>query len=267
MNFSTSFGQIKTAIYARKYQFASLLLLQLIVIGVIVVISARYQVVLFSDLQSLLEPLQQSDFASNTLEAQNQALSKMLPLLQGYQDLVQHVRQLMLWLAITYFTGNALLWMLSFNLLQAIPKRSYGKIWLKFLAAGCGAILLISLLLSFISRSLFSPENIDTALVRSLIIFLAVSLAVYYIFLTAAAQSAAQTWKSFAQQLIKSLSKPVGSLLLFIAIIILLGSNLFLLFKLGQSSVLWAVLLTLILVVILVISRLVLINKVSLNHS
>src|SRR3989344_7916390 len=108
----------KQVILSKKLLFLGLFLLQLLFVGLVLTVSAHYQILIFADLQGVIVPLQEANLDQASLEAGNLAIKEMLPLLQSYNSLVGHARAWVIWLIILFLAINSWIWLLSFNLIR-----------------------------------------------------------------------------------------------------------------------------------------------------
>ena len=245
----------KGLILSEKKKFLVLFLLQSLLLIFMAIISGYYQVILFADLQLVLEPLQRANLDQASLEAGGQFLKDAAPLLNGYHHLAKHARAWLLWVSLLFLTVNGWLWALSFNLIEKTNFKQLARIWLNYAAAGVVLLALFCLAAVLFFGKAFATENLIGEVRGSLRdLFIAITL-IYFLFLSVIAKCNQNSWRQLIKEIIRLRSSLHYLFLVFIFNSGLLALIIFFIFR-ASENLPWVLLLAILLILALNITRL-----------
>jgi hypothetical protein len=168
----------------KKIAFAGVLVLQLIVIFAFSFLLLQYQVSILSAVQQTVLPLQDANFLG--APEGEPLLQDMLPVIQGYQDIITQTSWLLLWIFLLFGIGNGILWASTHMFLRG--KNVFFRQWRRFMGVTIVVLGPLFLAVYFLLRMLLNfsltPESF-TSWVQLLGVL---TLVAYYISLLAFTQ-------------------------------------------------------------------------------
>ena len=229
------------AVKENRLKFFILILLQLLFLGALFWSGIMYQVKLFQDIQSISEPLQRANFDEASLQQGQMFTNEMYTIFLSYQSLMKHLWEFAGIIGIIFLILGGAIWVLTNNLLNKDSEKSLGKrilqSWLKYLVSSVVLFLPIALAGYFIFKLLFSLGLSETALANLIGGIVIAFIIGYYFLLVSFALINTSSWRNFLKEFLKVSIKRIHYtlLLLLVNIIILLIGVILIYFTLSET--------------------------------
>lgn len=217
-----------------------------------------YQVKILQNAQNIIEPLQNANYNADNINAGQPFLEDLQKVYANYQDLINNLISLLIWLSVIFLTVNGLLWVLSHRVLGMKGITSILHAWAQYILASVLLLGAVAVLSYYVLRGFLTFES-DPAIITSTVKQLVyVLLAVYYLLLVAFA-FISRGWKEWIAAAFRTgilrIHKTVVVLLINF---IVLGGNLYLIYYAAMNNLHFSLVLlfSLTFLVLLVLTRL-----------
>jgi len=188
----------KDAIVKHKFLFILLLVLQITFFVVFSAITANYFINIAESAQSVIEPVENANFDAESLEAGQPFLKDTTPILESYNIMKTNVFNWVMWIFVALIIFNGLMWVISHRLLE--KKQNLVKQIMFFIVPFVIFLALIYLIATvFLNFSMFDIVAGD--LFSKAIIFVMISLVLYYLLLVMLANLNVKSWKELLKNL------------------------------------------------------------------
>lgn len=240
-------GKTLVSIKKRKMLFALLLFLQIIFLALSLYTSTHYLIQILEDTQGIIQPLENANYDSQSIEQGDPFTPDYLSIYNSYQSMLRTILTFSGWMILLFLTINGSIWLWSHWLLQ--EKKDW-KSRMKeaarfFLKAGSSALLLVgsfAVISYFVLLHYVSISDSFTKLALALKLLLIALLVVYYFLLSALALASTGSWRNFVKNWIKiSFLTFSKTMVLFFTLVAILSASFLILYvaiEFGESVLL-----------------------------
>lgn len=242
-----------------------LIVLQLSLFVSLGYIGLTYQMNIFENIQGVLDPIQSANYNATSLQEGGLFTTEYARVYESYNLLVQNVIQFVGWLAGLFLIGNGVLWVMTSFLSH--PENNWKKIigsWLRYMLLSI-LFLGIPLLISVYALWQMMKAGTGVESITSMVQWFGYGLLCFYGLLQiAAAFISAATWKEWWNKITGAFKKVHWVLLtLLINIAVIAMSVSLLVVVMGYESFTMLVMASLILVIVIVLTRLFLVTALQ----
>lgn len=207
-----SIVKVWNTIKKRKLLFFLIVLLQTGIISAFFYIILVHQVKMIQYAQGVLEPLQNANFDSESLQAGAPFLNNIAPIYESYRLMVNVFVSFLGWMTFLFFIPNGIIWTASQLLLQ--PTMSWkeslktgGKWWLQYAAAALIIIIPFSIITYIIIKTIFFQEAAEQTIILTLRGMGMLAIILYLILIIFLAACHANSWKTVSSSIIELFKK------------------------------------------------------------
>jgi hypothetical protein len=263
----SSYKRTMKIVSGKKRLFTLLVLIQLVTLILIGILSAHYQVLIFEDLQNVLDPLNEANFDQKSLEEGTPFLKDMIPVLQGYNSLEKHAKEWITWMILFFLVFNGLLWVLTFKLIRERSLIDLLNIWVKYLVVGIIFILLLLSIIYWIFVNQFSDGSLQRSVASSLKLLGILFTVLYYLTILVLSTVAVKSWNDFARRSLRSLKKLYNFIPVFIINLSLISLCLYVMYQFAETNLFMVILFGIISIIILSFGRILWVVSNEENHT
>ena len=163
--------------------FLLIIVVQALLLITVAAVGITYQMKIVTDLQNVVNPLQQANYDPDSLQEGQPFLADLAGVQRSYQQLQQNILEAVLIVALLYGVVHSGLWALSQKLYHHLSWKKTGKVWIK---SGVASLLVFSAfgLLSYhLLRNLITAA-FDVTFFSQVAQYLLITLGVLYYFLS-----------------------------------------------------------------------------------
>lgn len=199
------------AVAEHKKVFILLIVLQAIILAMFGFVFINYQLKIFADIDGITMPLAQANYNETSIQQGMPFMEDLVTVIKSYSSMIQHVLEMALWISGIFVFVNGALWLLSHWMVEEKAEgkkpiifylKKYLNQWLKFLAAFLVIVLPFAIWGYLLFKLFFtldvSPDSNQFQLFFQILPYL--MMMAYYFLLAAFAMMNIVSWKMFVKK-------------------------------------------------------------------